>query len=211
MKRYVVLITGGIGSGKSAVCDYLRGRGVPVYDSDSRTKALYDEKPEIVAALERQFGTGLRLGNGSLDRRKLASVIFASPEALKMCEDIVHPAVLEDFLSWKDDVARDPDWCGYCGRTPFVCMESAIAMEKPLFRGCYDVSVCVDADESTRIDRACRRDGCDREAVAGRIARQNIDPALAGYVIKNDGGIPALEKETDRVFSLIASDMNAFE
>lgn len=56
-----VLVTGGIGSGKSAVCRILSGLGVPVYDSDSRTKALYDSNPEIVDALEAAFGVSLRM------------------------------------------------------------------------------------------------------------------------------------------------------
>ena len=57
-----VLLTGGIGSGKSTVARFLAGRGIPVYDSDSRTKSLYDREPGIVDLLEERFGIKAREG-----------------------------------------------------------------------------------------------------------------------------------------------------
>ena len=93
-----VLVTGGIGSGKSAVCAYLASRGVPVYDSDSRTKALYDTDPALLPALEKAFGTSLRSPSGELDR------------AIPSCCGIFYPgrtpshgnpgAATGRFLSW---------------------------------------------------------------------------------------------------------------
>lgn len=201
---FTILITGGIGSGKSAVCDYLRGRGVPVYDSDSRTKSLYDRHPEIIDALEKSLGMTLRGADGALDRRRLASVIFNSEKALRRCEAIVHPAVLSDFVSWRKEISGGA-WCGYLGQTSFVCMESAIAMEKPLFRSCYDVSVCVTASEETCIARVCERDGCGRADVAERIRTQGGVKPQADYVIENDGTRMALEENVDTVFSTIVS------
>ena len=61
-----VILTGGMGSGKSAVCAFLKARGVPVYDSDSRTKSLYDRDPSLVQRLEAALGTGLRTADGRL-------------------------------------------------------------------------------------------------------------------------------------------------
>ena len=74
-----VILTGGMGSGKSAVAALLKARGVPVYDSDSRTKSLYDRDPALVGRLETVLGTGLRAVDGRLDRAKLASLIFSDP------------------------------------------------------------------------------------------------------------------------------------
>ncbi len=197
-----ILITGGIGGGKSVVCDYLKGRGVPVYDSDSRTKGLYDRRPEMVDALEESLGLTLKGEDGTLDRRRLASAIFGSEEALRRCEEIVHPAVLEDFVSWREEVSG-AEWCGYLGRTPFVCLESAIAMERPMFRDCYDVSVCVTASEDVRISRVCRRDGCSRADVAERIRAQSVGTRRADYVVENDGTRSELEKNVDDTFRRI--------
>ena len=94
-----VLVTGGIGSGKSVVCDFLRSRGVPVYDSDSMTKSIYDRNPEMVRLLENTFRRKLVRKDGGFDRAKLSKIIFSSKMALDKLEAIVHPLVLEDFLS----------------------------------------------------------------------------------------------------------------
>ena len=165
-----VLVTGGIGSGKSAVCAYLASRGVPVYDSDSRTKALYDTDPALLPALEKAFGTSLRSPSGELDRAALAAVIFADAGARTTLEKIVYPVVLRDFLSWKDAFSRQP-WCGY-GTVPFVVMESAVAAHKAPFDAVFDKIVAVAAPLETRVLRATKRDGTTPDLVRQRIRSQ---------------------------------------
>ena len=93
-----IILTGLIGSGKSAVSALLGERGIPVYDSDARTKALYDENPTLVPALEKMLGIPLRTAGGTLDRKALAAVIFNDAAAREQVEAVVYPAVLEDFL-----------------------------------------------------------------------------------------------------------------
>ena len=68
-----VIITGGIGSGKSRVCAYLASRGVPVYDSDARTKSLYERHPDLVDRMEEALGVPLRDAQGSLTAAFLRS------------------------------------------------------------------------------------------------------------------------------------------
>ena len=84
-----VVLTGGMGSGKSAVSACLRAQGVPVYDSDSRTKSLYDRRPALVDEMEAVLGTGLRDADGRLDRRKLAGLIFSDPRKKAAVEAII--------------------------------------------------------------------------------------------------------------------------
>lgn len=95
-----VAVTGGIGSGKSAVCAILSSRGVPVYDSDSAAKGLYAKDDSLLDAIEEAFGCGIRQADGSLDKARLSSLAFSSPERLRTLESIVHPAVLADFKRW---------------------------------------------------------------------------------------------------------------
>ena len=142
-----VLVTGGIGSGKSAVCAYLASRGVPVYDSDSRTKALYTSDPALLPALESALGISLRDASGKFDRHALAAVIFADTDARTTLEKIVYPAVLRDFLSWREACSHAP-WCGY-GTVPFVVMESAVAAHKAPFDAVFDKIVAVAAPLET--------------------------------------------------------------
>lgn len=92
-----VAVTGGIGSGKSAVCSILAERGIPVYDSDSAAKNLYRKDDTLLDSIEEAFGCGIRQADGSLDRARLASIAFSAPDKLRQLESIVHPAVLTDF------------------------------------------------------------------------------------------------------------------
>ena len=192
-----VILTGGMGSGKSAVCAVLKARGVPVYDSDSRTKSLYDRDPALVGALEAALGTGLRTADGRLDRAELASLIFQDPERKAAVEAVVHPAVLADFRRWKR-WHRPKGWT--YGPVPFVVLESAIILSCPVFDGVGDRTVLVDASEEVRLARAVARDGSAPEAVLRRIRQQHFDLSRVDAVIPNDGSLEDLAAATDRVF-----------
>ena len=194
-----VALTGGIGSGKSAVSRYLQSHGVPVYDSDSRTKSLYDSSLSLRESIEKLFGCPFAGPDGKFDRKKLSSIVFSSPEALLSLESIVHPAVLEDFNSWVEEVSDNP-WCGY-GDVPFVVMESAIVLSKGTFDGCFDKAVEVVAPLRVRIGRAMSRDGCSREAVLRRVAAQeSVRLRKPDAVIDNGSTLESLYKATDEVF-----------
>ena len=192
-----VILTGGIGSGKSAVCACLKARGVPVYDSDSRTKSLYDRDPALVGRLESVLGFGLRTADGRLDRRRLAGLIFSDPARKAAVEAAVHPAVLADFRRWKR-WQRPKGWT--YGPVPFVVLESAIILSCPVFDGIGDRTVLVDADEEVRLRRAVARDGSDPEDVLRRIRQQHFDLSRVDAVLRNDASLEALSVETDRVF-----------
>ncbi len=206
MMVFTVLITGGIGSGKSEVSRYLESQGVPVYDSDSRTKRLYNG--ELGFRLEKAFGQSLRDLSGKIDFKLIAALIFKDEQALKKLEGIVHPAVIQDFENWASEVLSVEDWQGYAGTKPFVCMESAIALDKPLFDGMFSKTVAVVASEETRISRACRRDGCDPEKIKERIRCQRLDYSKADYIINNDGDLNELTSEVDEVFRQIAAEQS---
>lgn len=204
-----VVITGGIGSGKSVVCSMLAEMGVPVYDSDSRAKELYCVRPDILDRVCDVLGEDVRNGDGVLDRRKLASLIFSDPSRLEAVESVVHPALLDDFLLWKSALSGNfAGWRFACG--PFVAFESAIILEKPFFRGFGDTIVLVDAPFDVRLARAYGRDGADRETVLSRMARQKLMNSISSgavrpevdYVIINDGDLASLRNSVFSLFRL---------
>ena len=128
-------VTGGIGSGKSAVCLILTECGVPVYDSDSRTRNLYDSDRSLTRQITQAMSvfspqTNVLDSEGKIDRKALASIVFSNPKALSALEALVHPAVLEDFLRWREQREKE----GF----RVVAIESAIILEKPLFRNVAD-------------------------------------------------------------------------
>ena len=185
-------ITGGIGSGKTTLCRMLEGRGVPVYEADARTKALYDSDPSLLPALEKALGTPLRDGQGKLDRRRLAGMLFADEKARDTVEALVHPKVLEDFLAWREAREKEP-WNGP-GTVPFAVFESAIVLEKPLFAPYLDKIVWVDAAESERIRRSALRDDVPEEEIRRRVAAQGKCSSLADAVLRNDADPATLER-----------------
>ena len=185
-----VLLTGPIGSGKSAVSALLRERGIPVYDSDARTKRIYDRRPALVRRLEQVLGLPLRTPDGKLDRARLAARIFADDAARESLEAIVYPAVLQDFMRWREKQQG----------VPFVVLESAVALAKPLFDSVWDVAVLVTAPEAVRLQRVMERDGMEEAAVRARMAAQQIPWERAQVVLENNGTPEALSQAVEHTF-----------
>lgn len=186
-----VIVTGGIGSGKSAVCAMLRERGIPVYDSDSRTKSLYDKYPSLVESLESALGQALKLPDSTLDRKKLAAVIFSDSSAREKVEAVVYPFVLKDFKRWRSRY----------GKAHFVVLESAVILSKPVFDGIADAVVLVDAPLELRLQRISLRDGSSMDAALERVkAQEEVPRDKVTEVIVNDSSPERLKAETERVF-----------
>ena len=190
MRRKTVIITGYIGSGKSAVCALLRERGIPVYDSDSRTKLLYDRVPGLLERLEAALGIGLRGADGRLDRKALSARIFADETARRTLEGIVYPAVLQDFKRWR---SRQKG-------APFVVLESAVILSKPVFDGLASAVVLVTAPEEVRLQRVLQRDPLPETAVRARMAAQQIPLEKVTVTLSNDGTPEALASAVHQVF-----------
>lgn len=211
-----LVVTGGIGSGKSSVCALLEGRGIPVYDSDSRTKSLYDNDRELVERIGSAMGCRITDDEGRLDRRLLASLIFSDGKLLGKLEGVVHPAVLDDFNRWKSRQEKEVRWSGAAGEVPFVVMESAIILEKPLFRNVADKVLLVDAPYQVRLARASARDGAAPEEVERRMARQPLLNAFslglerpdADFVLTNGGEYGALEAKVDSLLRILWKNEN---
>lgn len=192
-----VILTGGMGSGKSAVCQYLKTRGVPVYDSDARTKSLYDRVPSLTDRMEAALGLPLRDSRGKFDRKALAAVIFSDPAKKSLVESLVYPAVLDDFRRWKR-WQRPKGWT--YGPVPFVVLESAVILSHSIFDGLGDRVVLVDADEAVRVARSVARDGSDPETALSRIRQQSFDLSRVDAILRNDGSLEDLPAAADGVF-----------
>lgn len=184
-----VVITGLIGSGKSAVCALLRERGIPVYDADARTKGLYDRRPALVTRLEEALGLPLRRKDGSLDRAALAGRIFSDPAARETLEGMVYPLVLQDFKRWR--ARQKGEW---------VALESAVILSKPLFDGVADAVVLVTAPEPVRLQRVMARDQLPEDAVRARMMAQSIPMEKVDVVLSNEGDPSCLSQAVEQMF-----------
>lgn len=162
---YKLGITGGIGSGKSTVCDLLKGYGIAIYDSDGRAKELMNTDENIRQQLIATFGEECYNAEG-LNRAYLAGKVFGNEEALQQLNAIVHPAVRVDFRQWAE-----------MQNSAYVVLESAILFDAG-FESEVDATLAVLAPMQERVARTMQRDGADRESVMRRIEHQMSDEEL---------------------------------
>jgi dephospho-CoA kinase len=195
----ILIITGGIGSGKSVAAGMLNEMyGFPVYSADVRVKELYNECPGLLDSIEAELRCSLRDKDGSFVPSLLAREIFSDSGALEKVETLVFPVLMDDFNKWVEEHPAGVH-----------IMESATVMEKDFFRGFGDLALLITAPLELRIKRAIQGDSSTEEQVRSRISKQKLmnDPALLEgvtwlpfEVIMNDGSTLELrEKLTDFV------------
>lgn len=175
----LIAITGGIGSGKSAVCRCLAAWGYSVYDCDSRAKTLMDTDMDIRRRLCEEISPHV-VTNGKIDRDKLASIVFSDKSKLASLNAIVHHRVIEDIRQWR---VRH-------GGESLLFVETAILLESNLHRE-VDRVWMVDAAEDTCLIRAARRDNAPYEKIRARVRNQRrvrqCDISVPLDIIDNDG------------------------
>lgn len=169
-------LTGGIGSGKTTVAHFFEIINIDVYYADDRAKYLLENDPKIIWQIKENFG---KIYNSkSLDKKKLAEIIFKNPKKIKIINGIVHPAVKEDFERW----------CEQFKHKKYILQEAAILFESG-FDKFMDLTISVSADKEKRIERVINRDDVTREKIIDRMKHQLTDDErnkLANFVIKND-------------------------
>lgn len=192
---YKVGVTGGIGSGKSVVCNMLRERGVAVYNCDIRAKELMSADEVIAKQLVERFGPETFV-NGELNRAYLAERVFGNSEELAALNAIVHPRVIEDFEQWAQRQQGE-----------YVVIESAILFESGIDSK-VDVTVAVMAPESLRLERTMQRDGVSREQVEERMRNQLSDDercSRSKYAIVNIE-LDELEEDVEQLHRRLSYD-----
>ncbi|HPR60466.1 MAG TPA: dephospho-CoA kinase [Prolixibacteraceae bacterium] len=171
-------ITGGIGSGKSLVCDIFRNLGIPVFNADLAAKHLMNNASDIKQKITVTFGASIYRKDNTLDRKKLASIIFNDQIALEKINAIVHPAVRDYFETWAQQQ-----------KTAYVIQEAAILFETGQIEQ-FDKIILVTAPLELKIERVMQRDNISRELVVERIKNQlpdNEKTSRSDFVILNDG------------------------
>ena len=192
---YKVGLTGGIGSGKSKVAEFLRDREVAIYDSDSRAKELVMSNEALREALIAEFGQECYTADG-INRAWLAQRVFNNEAELARLNAIVHPAVMRDFAEWAE--AQEGN---------YVVLESAILLEAGL-ESHVDVVVAVMAPKELRLERAMLRDGAKREQIEERMRNQMSDEERtdrAKYAIVNID-LEELEEDVEQLHRRLCYD-----
>ncbi|MYW66403.1 dephospho-CoA kinase [Streptomyces sp. SID8379] len=181
-------LTGGIGSGKSEVSRLLVERGAVLIDADRIAREVVEPGTPGLAAVAEAFGDDILAADGTLDRPKLGSIVFADPDRLAALNKIVHPLV----------GARSAELEASAGPDSVVVHDVPLLAENAL-APLYDLVIVVDASAETQLDRLTRLRGMTEQDARARMAAQATREkrlAIADVVIDND--VP-LEKLTERV------------
>ena len=174
-------ITGGIGSGKSVVCDIFRLLGVPIFNSDLESREILQSDALVRAGVKEIFGPQAYAMDGTPDRKFIASLAFSDKSKLAKLNALIHPAVNKRF----------EDWCVEHSESDYVIKEAAILIESGAYKQ-LDCVVVVNAPEALRFKRASERDHLTTEEIIRRSKNQLPESELntyADYKIQNDEAV----------------------
>jgi dephospho-CoA kinase len=194
---HLVGLTGGIGSGKSTVAEMLRERGAVILDADAFARDAVAPGTDGLRRVVERFGAGILDGEGALDRRGLAAIVFADPEALDDLEAIVHPEVRRAIA---DGVAANLD------ADRVVVLVNPLLIEMGTHRDC-DTVVVISVSPETQVRRAVSR-GLSEDDVRARIAAQlplEERAAAADVILDNEGTVEELGGQVERLWQRLAA------
>ena len=172
-------ITGGIGSGKSFVCSLFAKKRISIFHADETAKEISD-RPEVRKEIVAAFSDSVLTPNNTLDRKKLASIVFSEHGKLHTLNSIIHPLVFLEFETWKKSLPR---------LDRFAIAEAALMFESGMDQK-VDYVLSVVAEEDLRIKRVMERDHVNRDLVISRMANQLPTQELiehSDFVIHNNG------------------------
>jgi dephospho-CoA kinase len=193
-------LTGGIASGKSTIAGMFAELGCTVIDADAVVADLYRPGAAGHEAIVRTYGAGILEVSGEIDRRKLSDVAFATPEAARQLNALIHPLVLAEEQRRIAALPRDDD--------RIVIVEATLLIEAGHLER-YDKIIVVDVAPEVQVARGLAR-GMAREEVARRIAHQLPRKERlrhADYVIDNSGDWAGARGEVGRVYERLRADL----
>jgi dephospho-CoA kinase len=191
-------VTGGIGSGKTTVCRFLKDLGARVFFADDEAKRIMNDDDGARRAIREAFGAESYDAEGRLNRAHLAEQVFGDDEQVERLNRIVHPRVMAAFERAKEHAAAADE--------RLLVHEAALLLEAGGDEHVDAVAV-VDAPEEVRVRRAAQRDDADPEQVRARMGHQLPPRELrrrADYVIDNGGSLEELREQVKAVWSQVA-------
>jgi dephospho-CoA kinase len=151
--------------------------GVPVYDADSRAKAVMVEDEILVSQIKNLLGANAYNSQGGLNRAEISQQVFNNAQLLQQLNALVHPALFKDFDNW---VLKQ--------NAPYILKEAALLIESESYKN-LDVLIVVLADEEIRLKRSMARDGATQIAILARMRNQmpqEEKAKFAQFIIQNN-------------------------
>ena len=193
-------LTGGIATGKSTVAQLLSKAGAAIIDADILARKAVEVGAPAYSQIVHDFGTEVLNADKSLDRKKLAQILFNSKEAKSKIEEAIHPEVRKMSINAYDELADS-------GAFPIV-YDVPLLFEKNMAQ-MFSGTVVVACDKSTQIERLMRRDEIDKIAAELKISSQlDMQKKIekADFVIWNNGSEEDLKSEVDVFMAYLRED-----
>ncbi len=190
MKPWVLGLTGGIGSGKSAVAEHFGALGVHWVDADHAARWVVEPGRPALALIEQRFGEGVIAADGTLNRPALRELVFKDPQQRKWLEGLLHPLIAQEVA---EHLAR--------AGSPYAIMMSPLLVESGQYRQASRVLV-VDVPEPLQVQRAMQRDQASEEQIRAILkAQASREDRLrhADDVLVNDRDLGWLKTEVERL------------
>ena len=191
----VVGLTGQTGAGKSTVCKIIVSQGIRVIDCDAVCRQVVDEEQGCLADIALEFSIGVLNADGTLNRRKLGSIVFNDRQRLNRLNSIIFPYILKNIEKKIDALDKDG--------VPIVVLDAPTLFESGANRMC-DTIISVIAPEDERLNRIVIRDHLTDDEARSRIASQHPDSfytSRSEWVIRNDSDASELHVRTLQVLS----------
>lgn len=169
-------ITGGIGSGKSMVCQVFSTLGIPVFNADEAARFLMQNDTTLIQGIRNLLGNDVYV-DGKLDRARISAIVFRDPDKLEQLNALVHPATISYANNWFEKQ-----------KTPYVIKEAAIFFESGSYKE-MDIMIGVYAPMELRIQRTMKRNNLSREKVLSIMDHQmdeDEEMKLCDHVIVDD-------------------------
>ncbi len=188
-------VTGGVGSGKSVVCDRLKSHGIPVYSADELSREAVEPGTGAFQKIIADFGNDILLSDGKINRPMLRRTITRNPDAKKRLEGYIHPEVIGRMVEKFETARRKGD--------PVVGVEVPLLFEAGL-QNFFDYVIMVSVNRQCRIDRVMARDGVLREEAEALMRIQMPEEEKrkqSDFVIDNNGSLADVNASVDRLYA----------
>lgn len=202
----IIGLTGGIGSGKSTVTDYLISKGFHVLDADKIAREIVLPGSEMLIQLTAVFGEEILLEDGSLNRKKLGEIIFSDSEKKRAMDSLMHTRILEliherifRIKEEAEEMTPGNTGPGNTLKRKVIFIDAPLLFETGLDKSVGEVWV-IDVDDETRIRRIMERDGLKREEILKRISTQmerSEKQRRADVILDNTGNQESLFRQID--------------
>jgi len=193
--RLLLAVTGGVASGKSTVAQMLERLGAPLIDFDALSRVVVEPGKPAWRGIVAYFGEQILFDDKTLNRKKLAQIVFRDPEKRKKLESLVHPKILEEFIRLVKE---------YTTKDPSVIIQAIVPLLFEVkLQSLFHKVLLVYVSEQVQIERLIKRDGISREMAINILKSQlpiEEKKTLADFIVDNSGSLEETRRQVEEIW-----------